>query len=541
MAGAQPIDRERLLQVPPPDLSQVEERVRSELKAAATEFSKMAAIADISDRELGSAYGELGGVYHAHHIDDAAAACYRNAEQLAPQEFRWPYLLGYLYQGQGRLEKAAAAYRRAQAVHPDYQPLHLRLADAYISLNQPERARPLLQPALETKETHGAAAYRLGKVALLEGDYEEAVQWLQQALVAAPQADRAHYQLAMAYRGLGNIAAARAHVTQRGDIEPPYPDPVVQTLEQLIAGARAHLYRAMQAVWAKRFGLAAQEFRQVITLEPENVSARVGLARALYLIGKPNEAQTALEAALAQAPEDAQAHYFLGRLLQETDSDAAAKVHYEAALAADPQHGGAHFFLANALMRTDQFELAAMHYGKAVELLPEDLPARQLEAVALIATTAQHPRARERLETATALYPNDAVLKQALARLLAASPNAALRDGKRALALARSLLEQVNSIEHAETVAMAYAELGRYRKAAAFQQAAVDAAVQWGGMDLLPRLQENLRHYQENKPCRNPWPPDDPVFYPRPMRALEAEGIIATTVSQPPPAPSPVR
>lgn len=530
-AGAQTSDRGPLAQVPAPDLNQVEERVRRELKTAATEFSKMAASSNISDRELGSAYGELGGVYHAHHMDDAAEACYRNAEQLAPGEFRWPYLLGYLYQGQGRLENAAEAYHRAQQVNPDYQPLRLHLSDAYTALNQRDQARPLLQHALATAETQGAAAYRLGKIALLNGDYGEAVRWLQQALVTAPQATRAHYQLAMAYRGLGNIVAARNHLKQRGDIEPPFPDPVVQTLEQLVAGARTHLYRAMQAVWARQFEMAAREFHQVVTLEPANVSARVGLARALYLIGRPAEARASLEAALTQAPEDAQAHYFLGRLRQERDSDAAAKIHYEATLTADPHHGGAHFFLANALMRANQFERAAIHYRKAVELLPEDLPARQLEAIALIATTRQHAIARERLETALARYPDDVILQQAFARLLATSPTAALRDGGRALTLAKSLFERINSIEHAETVAMAYAELERYQEAIAFQQAAIDAAVQWGGAELLPRLQKNLRHYQARKPCRVPWRHDDPLFHPRPIRGMETEAIGATMAS----------
>ena len=47
----------------------------------------------------------------------------------------------------------------------------------------------------------------------------------------------------------------------------------------------------------------------------------------------------------------------------------------------------------------------------------------QLEAVALMATPANHPLAREHLETARVLYPDDAILKQALARLLAASPS----------------------------------------------------------------------------------------------------------------------
>ncbi|MGF1613576.1 MAG: tetratricopeptide repeat protein [Gammaproteobacteria bacterium] len=537
VAGPQPSGREHLMEVPRPDLTQVEQRVRGELEAAAAEFSNLAGAPQLSDQELGSAYGELGALYHAHHMDDAAEACYLNAEQLVAREFRWPYLLGYLYQRQGRFKQALAAYRRAQAAQSDYPPLRLRLAEMYLSVDRPEQARPLFTAALETEENWAAATYGLGKIALLEGDYEQALQWFQQALRSAPQASRVHYQMAMAYRGRGAVAEARAHLAQRGDIEPPFSDPVVQTLEQLVAGARVHLYRAMQAVWAKKFERAAQEFRQVVTLEPENVSAHVGLARALYLIGRPAEAQTTLEAALVLAPDDAQAHYFLGRLLQEAESDAAAKPHYEATLATDPHHGGAHFFLANALMRARQFKQAARHYGEAAQRLPEDLPARQLQAMALIATPGQHRMARERLETAISLYPHDPVLKQIMARLLAASPQAALRDGERALVLARELLERVNSIEHAETVAMAYAELGDYRAATAFQQAAIDAAVQWGGIELIPGLQENLRRYQANKPCRAPWPEDDPVFYPRPIRGAEEEAVGGGTASSSPPVP----
>jgi len=83
---------------------------------------------------------------------------------------------------------------------------------------------------------------------------------------------------------------------------------------------------------------------------------------------------------------------------------------------------------------------------------------------------------------------------------------------------------------------MAYAELGRYREAIAFQQAGVDAAMQWGGMDLMPRLQENLQLYHANKPCRHPWPAGDAVFYPRPVRAAEEEAAIATKVGYPPAA-----
>ncbi len=503
-----------LLAIPPPDFASLEEAVQERLREAQADFASVTQNPDIADGELGEAYGEMGRLFHAHHLYDPAEAYYRNAQILTPQDFRWPYLLGYLYQASAQFEKAAQSYDRALHIRPDYAPAQLRLAQVYLGLNQPAQAEPLLQSALAEEGLKGAVAFELGKAASSRGEFEKAVEWFEQARKAQPKASRIHYPLAMAYRALGDIANAQRHLKQRGDVEAEIPDPWVDELQQLLSGARTHQYRAMKAVWAKQFDLAAKEFREIVRLEPDNIQARVSLARALYMEGDRDGTHEQLRAALARQPNHDRANYFMGRLLEERGSGEAAWAHYRTTLASNPEHGGAHFFLANALMWEGNYAQAAQHYAKVVDVLPEDLSARLMEAMALVATAQAHKEARERLQEALAVHPGEPRLTQALARLLAASPDDEVRDGAQALSLAKTLFDQVNSIGNAETVAMAYAELARYATAAAYQQAAIDAALLLGGFDVVAKLNANLDLYQKGKPCRSPWPNDDPIFHP---------------------------
>jgi len=64
---------------------------------------------------------------------------------------------------------------------------------------------------------------------------------------------------------------------------------------------------------------------------------------------------------------------------------------------------------------------------------------------------------------------------------------------------------------------MAQAELGRYDEALATQWQAMTLARSVGQQPLADRMQTNLRRYQQRQPCRVPWAPDDPVFFPRPQ------------------------
>nr|VFK65966.1 MAG: Tfp pilus assembly protein PilF [Candidatus Kentron sp. UNK]VFK70611.1 MAG: Tfp pilus assembly protein PilF [Candidatus Kentron sp. UNK] len=502
-----------LIPMPVPNLERLENAVKEHLRAARADLVSLQADPKTTQAVLGDAYGRLGQIYHAHRLDASAEACYRNAEHLLPKDLRWPYLLGYLYQQRVQLSAAVRSYRRALALDADDTPTQLRLAQVLLALDRIDEATPFLDRVSKAPGFQGVADFELGKAALRQGRHAEAVERLTRAYAAHPEASGIHYPLAMAYRGLGELEAARRHLQQRGEVVPPIPDPLVEELSELLSGKRTRQYHAMKAVWRGEFEVAAKEYRAILALDPADIGARVSLGRCLYLLDDPDGAARAFGAVLERKPKHDKANYFLGRLLWEKGQKAAAATHFQTTLETDPRHGGAHFFVAKSLMQQGNFQRAADHFRKVSEILPEDLESRQREAAALVAAGASmHQTARQRIVDALEIHPDDLVLTGQLARLLAGSPDPDARDGRRALTLAKELFARHNTIENAQLVAMAHAEIAHAQRvdfdaAVAYQQAALDTAFQYYGpyeIRLLERLKTNLDAYLARQPYRIP-------------------------------------
>lgn len=510
--------------VPYPDLSRAEETVQRHLGEARANLAAtlIQSLTDpsLSDRDLAAAYALTGAHYLAHKLWVAAEACYANAERLDPTDARWPYFLGYRYQQDAQPELAAAAYARALALTPDLAPAKLRLGLVYLDLNRLDDAAPLLAAVAEDPALRGAALHGLGRLAQARKDPAGAVPLFEQALAQDPEATQIHYSLAMAYRALGKIDEARAHLARRGEGEPRIRDPLVDDLAQFLSGARTLYYRGIESMRDGHFDVAAGAFAEALGLDPTNVNARVTLARALYLAGDAPGAAGQLREALAGDPQHALGLYLMGTLLEDQGDEAAALDYYNRVLAVDPEHSGAHHAVGHALMRRGDYQAAAGHFAAAYAAVPQNAPATLMHALALVRLGPErHGEARGVLESALRDHPTDTALGITLARLLAASPDAAVRDGQRALALAQGLFDQANTLENAETLAMAQAEAGDPAGAAALQRNALMATAAAGRFGDLPRLQANLSLYEAGAPCRTPWLAEDPAFYPPPLPA----------------------
>jgi len=485
--------------VPVPDLSGTEPEVQQVLRGVRQELLDLVQRPGIERAPLAEAFGQTGRYYHAHHLYGPASACYSNAGQLAPGEFRWPYLLGYTYYQASHPDKAVSAYQRALELKPGDSAAQLRLARVYFDLNQPELGEPLLDKPLQVDGLREMAAFLKGQAALGRRDYATAARYFEQALAEDPQATKIHYPLAMAYRGLGDVDAARRHLQLRDLGEPTIVDPLVDDLGKLLGGARTHYFRAIEAARDAQYEQAVQSFTQALALDPDNVNARVSLARSLYLAGDREAARKELAAALERDPAHVLGNFLMGVLLEESGKPNAVLEHYRKALAGAPEHAGANFYLANALMRRGQFAEAAEHYAKAWRADPKSWGSRLAEAVALVLAEAPPAQARDRLEQGAAAYPEQAGFSFALARLLATSPDDQVRDGAQALALAETLFDGFNSLENAQTLAMAYAAVGRYEDAVALQKSAISATADAGQFFLLPRLQAALARYENGQ------------------------------------------
>ena len=202
-------------------------------------------------------------------------------------------------------------------------------------------------------------------------------------------------------------------------------------------------------------------------------------------------------------------------VLTELGSERQAIRHYRAAVIFDPSLQRGRFHLANLLMRGKRYEEAVPHYAAVVKEDPQNAFARFMHSIALISTR-HYREAFDGLEEGHKAMPDNADFAHALARLLAASPDATIRDGSRALQLTQKLLENQSSIDldRAVTLAMALAEVGEFRKAAQLQRNILAVVERAGRYDLVRLLRENLRLYENRQACRTPWPEDDPIFSP---------------------------
>jgi tetratricopeptide (TPR) repeat protein len=511
-----------LLPVPTPDLSYTDEGVQRALQEAKEHLDAVIAEKKTGPRHLAEAYAYTGLLYHAHRILEPARICYRNAAQLVPNDFRWPYYLGYLYGQIGRLEEARESYETALHLKPDLAVVKLRLGRIYLEQGDLGLAEELFRTCAAARELRGAALFELAQLALAQERFEQAVGLLQQALAEDPHASRIHYMLALAYRGLNDLEKAQQHLRQRGEGEPQIRDPLIEGLERLSVGQRTVFHTGLSAVRREEYDLAVRLFREGLDRDPDNLDARVSLARALYLSGNRKAAAEQLAEVLDRAPGHPLATFLRGVLYEEAGAREEAIAYFRATIDADPAHPGAHFYLANLLMQSGDFAEATHHYALSLRQDPDNVNARVGEMLGRIQAGASPAEIHQRLEEAHSLHPDSPPFIYLLAALLAASPDDDVRDGKRALALAQRLAEPYRMPKDLEILAMAYAECGDFDAAVSAQRDAVGNAIGFNRMDLLPRLMENLARFQSHKPSRSPWPASGPLLDLPPIDAFGA-------------------
>jgi len=206
-------------------------------------------------------------------------------------------------------------------------------------------------------------------------------------------------------------------------------------------------------------------------------------------------------AAFAERPPpsgSASAEPLEGRATEDGDEDGAAIAALEEKTRLDPHSVDARFQLANALARRGDYSSAAARYRDVLERQPGHVGAR-LGLATVLVLASRHGEARDTLVDGLRTARAEPNLTHALARILASSPDRSVRDGQRALELARAAFAQAKTMEHAETVALAYAEIGAFGDAARWQRTLLDEAERLGDRVWIERLAANLERYERRE------------------------------------------
>jgi predicted O-linked N-acetylglucosamine transferase (SPINDLY family) len=164
--------------------------------------------------EYVEAHNNLGVALKNQGKLEEAAACYRRALELKPDYAEAHNNLGNALKNQGKLGGAIACYRRVLELRPDHAKAHNNLGLAAWDQGKLDEAAAYCRRALELKPDFAEAHNNLGNVLRNQGKLEEAVGCYRRALELKPDYVAAHSNLLLTlqyYAGVTPAALAEAH------------------------------------------------------------------------------------------------------------------------------------------------------------------------------------------------------------------------------------------------------------------------------------------------------------------------------------------
>jgi len=311
-----------------------------------------------------------------------------------------------------------------------------------------------------------------------------------------------------------------------------------RTLDVVPENPQAHLFIANTLIRQGKINEAVPHYAEAVRIIPNEPYNLTDYGHALLDNGQINEAAAQLEEALTLLPDFADAHYFLGVAQVRLGRNAEAVKHLDRALARDPTNLlEAHLHLGTAYAAQGQWALAITHLQKWLQVDPRSIDGLTKlaqcyhslgnEAAARVtlqkaveadpgnpyplALMAQMEAWSGKIESAISLYekalqidPRYAEAANNLALILATHSDERFRDGARAVQLAemaaaaRGFKDPISL----DTLAAAYAEVGRFEDALRTMDSAIVLGRATGSKPLIDHLQARRALYAAGKPAR---------------------------------------
>ncbi|HEV2329126.1 MAG TPA: tetratricopeptide repeat protein [Verrucomicrobiae bacterium] len=366
------------------------------------------------------------------------------------------YFVGNSALSQGRFDEAQAHYHAALALFPKCADAFSGLGDLNLKQGRLDEAIIEYQQALKIDPDLVEAHNNLGHCLLHTGRLDDAITQFETAAQMRPRSVNYRNALGAAYAKKGMWNEAIAQFEKSIEIEPGMAD--------------AHNDLGYCLLQTGRADDAIAEHQKAVRLEPGSPSFLVALANALCQKGLFDEAAVEYKKALQLRPDDAEALNNLGYCLRQIGHTDEAIAEFQKAIKIQPNMAGAYFSLGNAYREKKMAAQAIASYQKVMELAPQFVPAQSN-----------------------------------LAWMLATWPDSAIRNGDKAITLAKHLndLAQGHDPKTLRTLAAAYAETGNFAEASSAAKQALALAQTQSDKSLTTALQTDIRDYQAHIPLRS--------------------------------------
>jgi len=206
---------------------------------------------------------------------------------------------------------------------------------------------------------------------------------------------------------------------------------------------------------------------------------------------------------LTLAPDSVELHNFAGCVLARQGRNKEATVHFLKALRLRPDYHRVHQNLGIALAQQGNLDGAIKHFTRAVELKPQKSNAHHNLGQAL-SSKGDIPGAIKHYRESLHLKPDSPESLNGLGWILATSKEREFRDGAEAVRLAKRACELTNyrNPETLNTLAAAYAEVGRFTEAVKVAQKAIDLYLSSGNEKRAKYITSLQRLYEAGQPYR---------------------------------------
>jgi len=248
---------------------------------------------------------------------------------------------------------------------------------------------------------------------------------------------------------------------------------------------------------------AIAHYRSALQIQPDWWDAEYNLGTALSAKGEVDEAILHSEKAVAMRPTDPDAQVSLANLLFQKGRIDEAIAHYQKAITARPDDFLARYGLGHALLEKGELDSAIQACRSALFVRPLDADCHTTLAIAL-EEKGNPAEAIQHYNKALELAPKSTATLTNLAWLLATSQDASLRNGLKAVELAKRadrLVGGTNALV-LRTLAAAYAENGEFANAIGTARSAMQLARVHGEDSLVTDLDQQIALYELGIPYR---------------------------------------
>ncbi|HUA39786.1 MAG TPA: tetratricopeptide repeat protein [Candidatus Sulfopaludibacter sp.] len=250
-----------------------------------------------------------------------------------------------------------------------------------------------------------------------------------------------------------------------------------------------------------RLDKALEYYRRALAVDPNFAEAENNLGILFAKQGKPAEAIEHYQKAIEFKPTRAEFYGNLGNLLAGQGRASEAIPAFEKALEIAPDNATFHYEFANVCFSQGNWDEAINQYQQALKQMPDSVHARYQLGLAL-QCRGHFAAAIEQFQQVIKLNPLHVTAQNNLAWMLATCPEASLRNGPKAVEMARRAvqLSAGTSPQILDTLAAAYAEAGRFPEAVETARQALDLSVAQKNGTLADVLQNQLKLFENHVP-----------------------------------------